>query len=173
LTIVSVDEVTNTSLPIVVCVSPDPGVRERLARQLDGRGVVVMCPDLTALRTLLSGNSPLLPAASPVAEVITGEVTSAEEPELIIDAPDHLVHWRGTPLPLTRLECELVARLGSDPVRLWTYEKLFAAVWGGAYLGDNSILHSAVKRLRRKLKAVDGGLGIETVRGLGYRLLTP
>jgi two-component system, OmpR family, response regulator MtrA len=176
LTIVSVDEVTtNTSLPIVVCVSPDPGVRERLARQLDGRGVVVMCPDLPALRALLSGgNASLLAGAPARAEVIAGVVTSEEiEPELTIDVPDHLVRWRGEPLPLTRLECELVARLGSEPVRLWTYEKLFATVWGGAYLGDNSILHSAVKRLRRKLRAVDPGLGIETVRGIGYRLVTP
>jgi DNA-binding response OmpR family regulator len=80
--------------------------------------------------------------------------------------------WRGVPLPLTRLECELIAHLGSEPNRVWTYGKLFAAVWGGAYLGDNSILHSAVKRLRRKLRAVSGGPSIETVRGIGYRLVS-
>jgi DNA-binding response OmpR family regulator len=54
---------------------------------------------------------------------------------------------------------------------VWTYERLFAAVWGGAYLGDNAILHSAVKRLRRKLRAADGRVEIETVRGVGYRLV--
>jgi DNA-binding winged helix-turn-helix (wHTH) protein len=54
---------------------------------------------------------------------------------------------------------------------VWTYETLFAAVWGGTYLGDNSILHSAVKRLRRKLREV--GLSVETVRGIGYRFVAP
>jgi len=49
---------------------------------------------------------------------------------------------------------------------------LFAAVWGAAYLGDNSILHSAVKRLRRKLRDVGNDLSIDTVRGIGYRLVT-
>jgi two-component system, OmpR family, response regulator MtrA len=159
---ISVDELIGGKLPLVVCVSPDPGVRERIARQLDGRGIVLMCPDLSALRTLLTdGGSATAPAA-------------ANYPDnLVIDAREHEVIWHGKALPLTRLECELLARLSSQPVRVWTYEKLFAAVWGGAYLGDNSILHSAVKRLRRKLREVGDGLSVETVRGIGYRLVVP
>ncbi|BCB80196.1 hypothetical protein Pflav_066060 [Phytohabitans flavus] len=43
-------------------------------------------------------------------------------------------------------------------------------MWGGAYLGDTSILHSAIKRLRRKLRAAPEGPSVETVRGVGYRL---
>jgi DNA-binding response OmpR family regulator len=156
---ISVDEIAGGSVPLVVCVSPDPGVRERVARQLDGRGIVLMCPDLSALRALLASGPPM---AVPAPDRPTG---------LVIDVDDHQVVWRGASLPLTRLECELIAHLGSDPVRVWTYEKLFAAVWGGAYLGDNSILHSAVKRLRRKLRDAGGELSIETVRGIGYRLV--
>lgn len=56
---------------------------------------------------------------------------------------------------------------------LWSYERLFASVWGGAYLGDTAILHSAVKRLRRKLRALPGGPQVQTVRGVGYRLTAP
>lgn len=146
--------------PLVVCVSSDQGVRERLARQVDGHGIVLMCPDVGSLMGLLSESTPVpAPTVGPLRE-------------LIVDARDHQVYWRGTVLPLTRLECEIVRQLGGEPVRVWTYEKLFAAVWGGAYLGDNSILHSAVKRLRRKLREVTDGLSIETVRGIGYRLKT-
>lgn len=154
-----VDRIAENPLPLVVCVSPDPGVRERVARQLDGRGIVLMCPDIGALRALLAAG-------------IDPAVVADRAGELAIDIRHHQVVWRGTLLPLTRLECEIVARLGSEPVRVWSYEKLFSAVWGGRYLGDNSILHSAVKRLRRKLRDVGGGLGIETVRGIGYRLIT-
>jgi two-component system, OmpR family, response regulator MtrA len=157
LSIVSVSDLAGGTLPLVVCVSPDPDVRERVIRQLDGGGIVLMCPDLSALRTLLADNQPAVP------------VPPVRLPGLVVDAHDHQVLWRGAALSLTKLECELVAHLGSDPIRVWTYEKLFAAVWGGAYLGDNSILHSAVKRLRRKL---GDGLSIETVRGIGYRLVT-
>lgn len=56
------------------------------------------------------------------------------------------------------------------PVGVWTYERLFESVWGCAYLGDTSILHSAVKRLRRKLRAADDTRSVHTVRGIGYRL---
>ncbi|MFC7547277.1 winged helix-turn-helix domain-containing protein [Plantactinospora sp. GCM10030261] len=90
--------------------------------------------------------------------------------DLSVDPDAHLVTWRGMPLTVTRLERQLLARLVSPPVRLWTYERLFASVWGGAYLGDTAILHSAVKRLRRKLRGLDGGPQVQTVRGVGYRL---
>jgi DNA-binding response OmpR family regulator len=91
--------------------------------------------------------------------------------ELVVDGPGHEVSWRGQAVPLTRLECELVERLASPPVGLWTYERLFVSVWGSAYLGDNSILHSAVKRLRAKLRSIADGVRVETVRGVGYRLV--
>ena len=165
MTAASVEEVAGFGLPLLVCVSPDPGVRERVARQLDGGGIVLMCPDLDALRAMLTSTvkEPALP----------GLATRDEEPSLVIDIDDHEVRWQGAALPLTRLEIELMVQLGSDPVRVWPYERLFSTVWGGAYLGDNSILHSAVKRLRRKLRDAGGGLSIDTVRGVGYRLATP
>jgi DNA-binding response OmpR family regulator len=93
--------------------------------------------------------------------------------ELVVDLPGHLVTWRGRPLPLTRLERELLGRLATPPAAVWTYQRLFDAVWGEAYRGDTSILHSAVKRLRAKLRAAGGELAVETVRGVGYRLAAP
>lgn len=160
------DEMGMGELPLLVCVSPDPGVRERVARQLDGGGIVVMCPDVNSLRALLTVP---VPAATAVVEATT---VRSPFPGLVVEVDDHQVRWRGHALPLTRLEVELVAQLASQPVRVWPYDRLFAAVWGAAYLGDNSILHSAVKRLRRKLREAGGGLSIDTVRGIGYRLVT-
>ena len=161
----------NVEWPLLVRVSPDPDVRERVARQLDGGGIVLMCPDIDALRAMLNNTAMqnrtgLVPAPAPLPP-------PRVEAPLVIDVDEHEVRWRGAALPLTRLEIELMAHLGSDPVRVWPYERLFSTVWGGAYLGDNSILHSAVKRLRRKLRDAGGGLTIETVRGIGYRLVTP
>lgn len=160
----TLDRLAGGVLPLVVCVSPDPAVRERVVRQLDGGGVVMMCPDLDVLRTMLGGAGAVERPDTP--EVVLSVVLG----ELVIDAPSRQVRWRGAALPLTRMECELIGRLASAPMQVWTYERLFAAVWGSAYLGDNSILHSAVKRLRGKLRDVADGLRIETVRGVGYRL---
>jgi DNA-binding response OmpR family regulator len=133
---------------------------------LDGGGIVLMCPDIDALRAMLSNNAMQGSAPRPALP------EPRAESSLVIDADEHEVRWRGAVLPLTRLEIELMAHLGSDPVRVWPYQRLFSTVWGGAYLGDNSILHSAVKRLRRKLRDTGGGPTIETVRGVGYRLVT-
>jgi len=153
--------VVNGEVPLVVCVTADVAVRERVVRRLDDCGTVVICTDLAELRAMLF---PPVPAEDPepAAPVVLGD--------LVVDVPGHLVTWRGEPLALTRLERELLARLATPPVVVWTYERLFGSVWGGAYLGDTAILHSAVKRLRRKLRGAGGGLEIQTVRGVGYRL---
>ena len=152
---------TKGEVPFVVCVSADVAVRERVVRRLDDLGPVVVCADLSELRAMLFPvqAEPAPPTPDPV-----------RVGELSIDPTAHLVTWRGTPLALTRLERELLARLASPPVSVWTYERLFASVWGGAYLGDSAILHSAVKRLRRKLREVVDGPQVQTVRGVGYRL---
>ncbi len=155
-------------VPIVVCVSPDVAVREHVLRRLDGLGPVVSCADLAELRAMLfpeptPADPPPAVAPVPEAPVCYGE--------LVVDRPGHLVTWRGRPLALTRTERELLARLVSPPVRLWSYERLFASVWGGAYLGDTAILHSAMKRLRHKLRLLSGGPRVQTVRGVGYRLV--
>ncbi|MEU7616273.1 winged helix-turn-helix domain-containing protein [Micromonospora rifamycinica] len=155
---------TGVDIPFVVCVSADVSVRERVVRRLDDLGPVVICADLAELRAMLFPTA-ALPAAAPPGSVRCGD--------LVVDPAGHLVTWRGEPLALTRLERELLARLAGDPGVVWSYERIFGSVWGGAWLGDAAILHSAVKRLRRKLRAVSGGPQVQTVRGVGYRLATP
>ncbi|MEW2475614.1 winged helix-turn-helix domain-containing protein [Micromonospora gifhornensis] len=163
---------SGVEIPILVCVSSDAAVRQRVVQRLDGVGPVVICADLAQLRAMFPE-----PPGEP-------DLTDVRPPErrpdaadgwvdLVIDRAGHLVSWRGVPLGLTRTERELLARLASSPVSLWSYERLFASVWGGAYLGDTAILHSAVKRLRRKLRALPGGPQVQTVRGVGYRLTAP
>ncbi|MEV1285871.1 winged helix-turn-helix domain-containing protein [Micromonospora sp. NPDC049679] len=151
----------NGEVPLVVCVSADVAIRERVVRRLDDCGTVVVCTDLAELRAMLFP-PPSVELTSQPGPVVLGE--------LVVDTSGHLVTWRDEPLTLTRLERELLARLASPPVAVWTYERLFGSVWGGAYLGDTAILHSAVKRLRRKLRAAKGGPEVQTVRGVGYRL---
>lgn len=152
-------------VPLVVCVSADVALRERVVRRLDDCGTVVLCADLAELRAMLFPEARIPAEAAPKAA--NGPVKLGE---LTVDAAGHVVTWRGEPLALTRLERDLLGRLASPPIAVWTYEQLFDTVWGGAYLGDTSILHSAVKRLRRKLRAAEGGPVVETVRGVGYRL---
>ncbi|MFY1625251.1 winged helix-turn-helix domain-containing protein [Micromonospora sp. WMMD735] len=158
---------TGVDIPFVVCVSADVAVRERVVRRLDDLGPVVICADLAELRAMLFPGPPV-PAPAPPPEQVPVRCG-----DLVVDPPRHLVTWRGEPLALTRLERELLARLAGDPGAVWSYERIFGSVWGGTWLGDAAILHSAVKRLRRKLREVAGGPQVQTVRGVGYRLAVP
>ncbi|MFI6271332.1 winged helix-turn-helix domain-containing protein [Micromonospora zamorensis] len=169
-------------VPIVVCVSADMSMRERVLRQLDGLGPVLSCADLTELRELLS--SPTAPpSARPATVPPAAPVRPATVPpgvpqglvrwgELVVDRAGHRVTWRGDPLPLTPTERELLALLIGPPLVVWSYEQLFAAVWSGPYRGS-AILHSAVKQLRHKLRGLPGGPQVHTVQGIGYRLDPP
>ncbi|GIJ07509.1 winged helix-turn-helix domain-containing protein [Micromonospora andamanensis] len=158
--------------PIVVCVSSDATVRQRVVQRLDGVGPVVICADLAQLRAMFPAPPPE-PAGPSDDHDERPTARPANWGDLVVDRAGHLVTWRGTPLGLTRTERELLARLVSPPVTVWSYERLFASVWGGAYLGDTAILHSAVKRLRRKLRTLVDGPQVQTVRGVGYRLSSP
>ncbi|TDB74877.1 winged helix-turn-helix domain-containing protein [Micromonospora sp. KC723] len=152
----------------VVCVSADVSVRERVVSRLDDLGPVVVCADLAELRAMLFPSpEPAAPAAdhAPAPPVRCGD--------LVVDPGGHLVTWRGQAVSLTRLERKLLARLAGSPGGVWSYERIFASVWGGAWLGDAAILHSAVKRLRHKLRVLPDGPQVQTVRGVGYRLAVP
>jgi hypothetical protein len=166
--------VVNGDVPLVVCVSADVGVREQVVRRLEDCGAVLICSDLDELRAMLfpaNGAAPYPEEPNGIGGIGGNGVVTVGE--LVVDVAGHLVTWRGRPLPLTRLERELLGRLATPPIGVWTYQRLFDAVWGKAYLGDTSILHSAVKRLRGKLRAAGDELGLETVRGVGYRLDVP
>ncbi len=159
-------------IPILVCVSSDATVRQRVVQRLDGVGPLVICADLAQLRAMF----PAPPAEAVAPDDGSGEASAPRSGiwrDLVVDRAGHLVTWRGVPLGLTRTERELLARLAGPPLTLWSYERLFASVWGGAYLGDTAILHSAVKRLRRKLRPLPDGPQVQTVRGVGYRLSAP
>ena len=69
------------------------------------------------------------------------------------------------PLDLTTREFELLQTLISSPGRVFTREVLLAKLWGYDFFGDERIVDSHIKNLRRKL----GTEYIETVRGAGYR----
>lgn len=164
---------------LVFCVTADVSVRERMVRRLGGLGTLVICTDLAELQAMIGPPVSSRPARLSTSAAVPAPAPAAAAPatagrtslgDLTIDPLGHLVTWRGQPLTLTRLERRLLTQLATAPVGVWTYERLFESVWGCAYLGDTSILHSAVKRLRRKLRAADDTLRVHTVRGIGYRL---
>ena len=75
----------------------------------------------------------------------------------------------GQEVALRPKEFSLLARLASEPGRLFSRLELAEEIWGYSHLGDTRTIDTHVKNLRRKVEDVSTYLFIETVRGLGYR----
>ena len=73
------------------------------------------------------------------------------------------------PIALTQKEWALLRMLATRAGRIHTRESLQDALYGFDDEADSNTLEVFISRLRRKL----GRQHIETVRGLGYRLLQP
>jgi two-component system, OmpR family, alkaline phosphatase synthesis response regulator PhoP len=88
--------------------------------------------------------------------------------ELSIDPATFSVRFKGKEVRLTRKEFALLSELARNPGRVMTRETLLDRVWSLSYYGDSRTLDVHIRRLRQKLG--DSSL-IETVTGIGYRLL--
>ena len=86
-----------------------------------------------------------------------------------IDEAGHTVSVNGEPVHLTPYEFKLLACLVRRPGQTLTREQLVDNLYGGALFAADRSIDSHIKNLRRKL--VNARLAIETVYGLGYRLV--
>lgn len=88
---------------------------------------------------------------------------------LLLDERSRLVHSHGRPLPLTRLEFDLLHYFALHPGRVLTRDNLLVAVWDRdpAWASSRTVdVH--VLRLRRAL-GEEHAQALQTVRGVGYR----
>jgi DNA-binding response OmpR family regulator len=74
-------------------------------------------------------------------------------------------------LDLRAREFDLLAALARDPGVVLTRDMLLETVWGTDFPGETRTVDVHVAEVRKKLG--DDGPQIETVRGLGYRLVPP
>jgi DNA-binding response OmpR family regulator len=88
---------------------------------------------------------------------------------LEIDVDGHTVTLAEKPLHLTPNEFTLLACLARRPGQTLTREQLMDELYGMAGVGLDRSIDSHIKNLRRKLE--DAHLTIETVYGIGYRLV--
>ena len=115
---------------------------------------------LARIRAVLRRTSPSpgdrLEAGAVAVELVTRRVT---------------VHHRVLTLPAK--EYDLLAKLATEPQRVFTKEQLLREVWGYRSLGRTRTLDSHASRLRRKLRQAGAGPCVINVWGVGYRLLEP
>lgn len=90
---------------------------------------------------------------------------------LRLDPREHAIVADGGRVDLTPTEYRVLAALAATPERAVRRRELVRAAWpDGAIVHDNS-LDQYIARLRRKLRDLPDGPQIETVHGVGYRLI--
>ncbi len=94
--------------------------------------------------------------------------------QLRLDPASRSVELAGEPLELTRKEFDLLFELMARPGQVVTREDLMARVWDVNWFGSTKTLDVHVRTLRKKLGDDSANPRfIETVRGVGFRLIDP
>lgn len=91
--------------------------------------------------------------------------------DAVINSEDASVTAGGKRVMLPRREFQLLFMLAGYPGAILTRRQLMDGVWGVDCLTDERTVDVHVKRLREKLSFTDA-FAIETVRGLGYMLVS-
>ncbi|MGW6568190.1 response regulator transcription factor [Streptomyces sp. NPDC054975] len=99
-----------------------------------------------------------------------GEDTALRLGSVVIELPTRRVSVDGAPVPLTRKEFDLLALLAQRPGVVFRREQIISEVWRTNWEGTGRTLEVHVASLRSKLAMP---ALIETVRGVGYRLVAP
>ena len=88
---------------------------------------------------------------------------------ITLDESRHLVTVNGSPVSLTLKEYEILKLLMDSPGQVFTREILLSDVWGMDFTGETRTVDVHIGTLRTKL--AEAGDMIETVRGVGYKMV--
>lgn len=90
--------------------------------------------------------------------------------DLVMDALRHHVTWKGESVTLTVTEFLLLQALAQRPGFVKSRDQLMDIAYDDQVYVDDRTIDSHVKRLRKKMRAVDPDFSaIETLYGIGYR----
>src|SRR6187455_3127699 len=104
----------------------------------------------------------------------TGESSTIEAGEVVIDLARRTVEAGGRPVQLTYVEFELLRTLASSPGVVFSRQRLLEALWGGSDYREPRTIDVHVRHLREKLdEDPSEPRYLQTVRGAGYRFNVP
>ncbi len=91
--------------------------------------------------------------------------------DLVLDPLARTCQRGETDIPLTTREYELLEALMRKPGQVVAKQELLEHVWGDGFEGDPNVVEVYVGYLRRKIDRPFDRNDIETVRGVGYRIV--
>ena len=91
--------------------------------------------------------------------------------DLRLDLAGHVVHRGTTEVTLTAQEFALLEAMARRPGEVLSRERLLHLAWDLAYEPRSNVVDVCVKGLRDRIDRPFGRRSLQTVRGLGYRLV--
>ncbi len=157
-------------LPVIFLTSKDDEIDEVLGLRM-GADDYVKKPFsqrllVERIRALLRRQD-VLSGAQPTAAEASQMMTRGH---LVMDPARHAVIWKGRPVSLTVTEFLLLQALAQRPGFVKSRDQLMDVAYDDQVYVDDRTIDSHIKRLRKKMRAVDEGFSeIETLYGIGYR----
>lgn len=94
------------------------------------------------------------------------EPSAIQYKNIYLDTESYEVYVDGESVALTAREFDILKLLLTNQGKVFSRDNLLNSVWGYEYFGDEKIVNTHIKNIRRKL-GVDY---IETIRGVGYKI---
>ena len=155
-----------SSLPVIFLTSKDEEIDEVLGFKM-GADDYIRKP--FSLRLLIERIRAVLRRADLAAGDGDGEAKIVRG-DLVLDPARHECSWRGLGVTLTVTEFLILKSLVSRPGHVRSRDQLMDAAYDDNIYVDDRTIDSHIKRIRKKLKAVDQTFSqIETLYGVGYR----
>lgn len=109
---------------------------------------------------------------------VTRRTTGSPQPILTVgnvslDIQERTVIFQEEEILLTAREFNLLAFLMRSPNRVFTRVQILEHVWNYDFDPNTNIVDVYIRRVRNKIREEDGSSIIESVRGVGYRAVTP
>ena len=159
-----------STMPVIFLTSKDDEIDEVLGLRM-GADDYVKKP--FSQRLLVERIRALLrrQAALEAPEEAPAEITKIlERGSLTMDSLRHLVTWKGLDVTLTVTEFLLLQALAQRPGFVKSRDQLMDVAYDDQVYVDDRTIDSHIKRLRKKMRAVDPDFSaIETLYGIGYR----
>ncbi len=159
-----------SSLPVIFLTSKDEEIDEVIGFRM-GADDYIRKP--FSLRLLIERIRAVLRRADLAAGGEAGEGDGEPQivrGDLVLDSARHECSWRGAGVTLTVTEFLILKSLVSRPGHVRSRDQLMDAAYDDNIYVDDRTIDSHIKRIRKKLKAVDQSFSqIETLYGVGYR----
>ncbi len=159
------------TIPVIFLTARRRELDEVLGLELGADDYVTKPFDIDVLLARIKAVLRRSPAAPPLR-------SRNEEPivvdDLRIDPAAHTVTLKGEPVDLAPREFDLLTALARQAGQVVSIDDLLAQVWGAEYAGESQVVYVHIRWLREKLEDdPQNPKRIITVRGVGYKLLSP